>query len=174
MSGGVPAPPLVLVAAVARNRAIGRDNKLLWRLKSDMAHFRACTMGKPILMGRKTWDSIGRPLPGREIVVVTRDPTFQAEGVLVASDLGAARALAGKRADAMGAGEIVVAGGGEIYAALIDRARRLRITEVDLAPEADAFFPVIDTGVWRETSREHHAAGAGDEAAFDFVDYERV
>jgi dihydrofolate reductase len=174
MSAAVSTPPLVLVAAIARNGAIGRDNRLLWRLKSDMAHFRAVTMGKPVLMGRKTWDSIGRPLPGREIIVVTRDPSFHAKGIHVARDLENGLALAALRAEAMGAGEIVVAGGGQIYAALIDRARRLLITEVDLAPEADAFFPAIDAGLWRETARAHHAPGAGDEAAFDFVEYERV
>ena len=167
--------PLVMVAAVARNGAIGRDNKLLWRLRSDMAHFRATTMGRPVLMGRKTWESIGKPLPGREIVVVTRDTGFAppAAGVHVAHAIDAALALAEARARAMGAPEVVVAGGGEIYRALIDRAYRLVITEVDLSPDGDAFFPPIEAAVWEEVSREPHPPAQGDEAAFAFVTYRR-
>ena len=167
--------PLVLFAAVARNGAIGRDNRLLWRLRSDMAHFRANTMGRPVIMGRKTWESIGRPLPGREIVVVTRDTGFAApaESVHIAHSLEDALALARARARAMGAAEVMVAGGGEIYRALLDRADRLILTEVDLAPEADAFFPAVDPAAWEEVAREPHAPGQGDEAAFAFVSYRR-
>lgn len=167
--------PLVLIAAVARNGAIGRDNRLLWRLRSDMAHFRANTMGHPVVMGRKTWDSIGRPLPGREIVVVTRDAGFvaPAESVHVAHSIDEALALADARARAMGAGEVMVAGGAEIYRALIDRADRLVLTEVDLGPEADAFFPAVDPAAWEELAREPHEPQQGDEAAFAFVTYRR-
>ena len=105
---------LVLIVAVARNGVIGGDNRLLWRLKGDMAHFRRCTMGKPMIMGRKTFASIGRPLPGRETIVLTRDPGYRQEGVRVAPDLSAAFALAAEAAQRLGADEIVIAGGGEI------------------------------------------------------------
>ena len=166
-----PGLPLVLVAAVARNGAIGRDNKLLWRLKSDMAHFRAATMGRPVIMGRKTWESIGRPLPGRDIIVVSRNPAFEVTGVWSALDLETALKLANERAEILRAHEIVIAGGAEIYAALMGQASLLRITEVDLTPEADAFFPAIDPALWREALRTPHAPAAGDEAGFAFVDY---
>jgi dihydrofolate reductase len=163
--------PLVLVAAVARNGVIGGKNRLLWRLSSDLKHFRTITWGKPLLMGRRTFASIGRPLPGRETIVLTRAVDFHAEGVLVAHDLDAAVALATRRGRAMGAAEIIVAGGGDLYAQLIGRAARLAITEVDLAPAGDAYFPKIDPALWREIGRLPHPAGPGDEAAFAFVDY---
>ena len=131
------------------------------------------TLGKPLVMGRKTYESIGKPLPGRETVVVTRDPRFAAPGVHVAHSLEAALAIAAERAKAMGAREVVIAGGGEIYAEAIGKADRLAIVEVDLAPEGDAFFPAVDPTVWRETRRERGARGPGDDADFTFVDYVR-
>ena len=167
-------PPLILVAAVARNGVIGGRNRLLWRLPSDLMRFKARTIGKPLVMGRRTFQSIGRPLPGREIIVVTRDERFSAEGVRVAHGLDEALALAAERAAAMGADAIVIAGGGEIYAQTIGRADRLAITEVGLEPEGDARFPPIDPGVWREVRREQGARGPKDEADFTFVEYERV
>ena len=166
--------PLVLVAAVARNGMIGGENRLLWRLPSDLKHFRAITWGKPLIMGRKTFASVGRPLPGRETIVLTRAVDFRPEGVLVAHDLEAALTTARERGAAMGATEIVVAGGGELYAQLIGRADRLAITEVDLAPEGDAFFPAIDRSRWREVARQAPPRAAGDEAGFAFVDYARM
>ncbi len=166
--------PLLLVAAVARNGVIGADNRLLWRLPGDLRHFRARTMGRPMVMGRKTFQSIGRALPGRETIVVTRDPGFTAEGAFVAHGLDAALALAGARAEAMGADSVVIAGGGEIYAATIGRADRLAITEVALAPEGAVAFPRIDPAIWREVRREPGVRGANDEADFAFVDYERA
>ncbi len=167
-------PPLVLVAAVARNGVIGGRNRLLWRLPSDLKRFKALTMGKPLVMGRKTFESVARLLPGRETIVVTRDERSSAEGVRVAHGLEEALALAAERAAAMGADAVVIAGGGEIYAQTIDRAERLAITEVALEPEGDARFPPIDPGVWREVRREHGARGPKDEADFTFVEYERV
>jgi dihydrofolate reductase len=164
---------LVVVAAVARNGVIGGDNRLLWRLKSDLARFKALTLGKPLLMGRRTFQSIGRPLPGRETVVVSRDPAFSPSGVHMVPDIESGLDLAARRAEAMGAREIVVAGGGEIYAQLLDRADRLHITEVDLAPAGNARFPPIDPARWRETGREPHESGPGDESRFSFVDYVR-
>ncbi len=166
-------PPLLLVAAVARNGVIGKDNRLLWRLSSDLRRFKALTMGKPLVMGRKTFASIGRPLPGRETIVVTRDPAFAAEGALVAHSLEAALKLADERAAAMGADAILIAGGGEIYAQTIGRADRLAITEVALEPDGDARFPPIDPSMWREVRRERGERGPRDEADFAFVDYER-
>jgi dihydrofolate reductase len=163
--------PLILVAAVARNGVIGADNRILWRLPSDLKHFKALTMGKPLVMGRKTYQSIGRLLPGRVTIVVTRDRRFSPEGALVAHSLEGALALAAERASAMGADAIVIAGGGQLYAQTIGRAARLAITEVALEPEGDARFPPIDPAVWREIRREHGVRGPRDEADFAFVEY---
>jgi dihydrofolate reductase len=168
-----PTPPLVIVAAVARNGVIGDGTKLLWRLPSDLKRFKALTLGKPLLMGRKTFESIGRPLPGRETIVVTRDPSFAAEGVWVAQNLRDGLALAEARAAAMGADAIILAGGGEIYAQTIGLAARLAITEVALAPQGEVRFPPIDAEAWREVSRERGARGPKDDVDFCFVDYER-
>jgi dihydrofolate reductase len=170
----VNAPVVALIAAVARNGAIGARNALLWRLSSDMKRFKALTMGRPLLMGRKTFESIGRPLPGRQTIVVTRDVTYAPAGVAVAHDVDAALRLGESYAHALGVGEIVVAGGGEIYAQTIGLAQRLYITEVDLAPAADVYFPPIDRAVWREVARETGERSARDEADFAFVDYERL
>jgi dihydrofolate reductase len=169
-----PRLPLILVAAVGRNGIIGADNRLLWRLSSDMKRFKALTMGKPLVMGRKTFQSIGRPLPGRETIILTRDRTFSPEGTLVAHSLDAALALAQERAAAMGADAVVIAGGGELYAQTIPCAARLAITEVALEPEGDVRFPLIDPSVWREVRREKGERGLKDEADFAFVDYERI
>lgn len=160
------AVPLVLVAAMGRNRVIGGQGALPWRLPSDLKRFKAITMGKPLLMGRKTFESIGRPLPGRETIVLTRDTGFSHPGIYVAHELGAALDLAQARAAAMGAQEIIVAGGGDLYAQTIGLAQRLDLTLVDLAPAGDAFFPQIDPDSWVEASREDHSAGPGDEAAY--------
>jgi dihydrofolate reductase len=168
------APVVALIAAVARNGAIGAHNGLPWRLSSDMKRFKALTIGRPLIMGRKTFESIGRSLPGRETLVVTRDAAYAPDGVAVVHDIDAALRLGESRARALGANEIVVAGGGEIYAQTIGLAQRLHITEVDLAPDADAHFPPIDRAVWREVARERGQRGPRDEADFAFVDYERV
>ena len=165
--------PLAIVAAVARNGVIGANNGLPWRLSTDMKRFKALTWGKPLLMGRKNFQSIGRPLPGRETIVVSRDPAFAPPGVIVAHELDAALDLASERARAMGADEIIVAGGGEIYAQTIERASRLFITEVALDAKGDVRFPPIDPGQWREVRREKGERGPRDAADFAFVDYER-
>ena len=169
-----PRPSLVLVAAVARNRVIGGRNRLPWRLSSDLKRFKALTMGKPLVMGRKTFQSIARSLPGREMIVVTHDPGFSAEGVLIARGVEEALALAKERAAAMGADAIVVAGGGELYAQTIGRADRLAITEVALEPEGDVRFPPIDPALWREVSREPGERGPKDDSDFAFVEYARA
>jgi len=167
-------PSIVLVAAVAENGVIGRGNGLPWRLKSDMKHFRGLTMGKPVVMGRKTFHSIGKPLPGRTIIVVSRDRTFAAPGVLVAPSLEAA--LTAARGDALrrSTDEIIVAGGGDIYAQAMPLAARLHITYIRRAVDGDAYFPPIDRRIWHEIARDEHAAAAGDDAALAFVTYERT
>lgn len=164
---------VVLVAAVAKNGVIGADNRLLWRLKSDMKHFRALTMGKALIMGRKTFDSIGKPLPGRHTIVLTRDPAFAVEGVARAASVEEALALGARVAASTDTGEIMVAGGGEIYALFMPHASRLEITQVALEPEGDAFFPAIDGAVFGETHRRSFTKSADDEADFAFVSYRR-
>jgi dihydrofolate reductase len=165
--------PLVLVVAVARNGVIGANQGLPWRLSSDLKRFKALTWGKPLVMGRKTYLTIGRALPGRETIVVTRDHTFAATGAFVAHELEPALELAAERARAMGADEIIVAGGAEIYAQTIARAERLFITEVALDAKGEARFPPIDPEQWREVGRAKGERGPRDEADFAFVEYER-
>ena len=166
--------PVVLIAAVGRSGAIGLRDGLPWRLPSDLRGFKAETMGKPVIMGRRTFASLGRPLPGRHLVVVSRDPAFPlpegavgATGIIEA--LGRAQGIAAER----GAAEVMVAGGSEVYRAAIPFADALRITEVDLSPEADSFFPAIDPALWRELSRAAGERGERDEAAFAVVRYGR-
>jgi dihydrofolate reductase len=168
------APRLALIAAVARNGVIGAGDALPWRLSSDLKRFKALTMGKPLIVGRKTFQAIGRTLPGRDIVVVTRDGAYAPEGVEIARDIDAALRVAEAKAAAAGVDEIFVGGGGEIYAQTIARAGWLYITEVDLAPAGDARFPHIDPALWREVRREPGARGPRDEADFAFVEYRRV
>jgi dihydrofolate reductase len=166
--------PIVLIAAVGDNGVIGRGNALPWRLKSDLAHFRALTMGKPVVMGRRTFQSIGRPLKGRTNIVVSRDPAFAAPGILIASALAAA--LQSAHADALrrGADSIAVIGGGDIYAQAMPMADRLEITHVHASPEGDAVFPPIDIRLWRETARREHPAGPDDSSGFAVATYERA
>jgi dihydrofolate reductase len=166
-------PRVSLICAVARNGVIGRDNKLLWRLKSDLRHFRALTTGKPVIMGRKTFESIGHPLPNRDNIVVTRDKAFAANGIIAAHSLEEAFRKAEECALSRGSAEIMVAGGADIYAQTMELAQTLHITEVDLEPEGDTAFPTIDRAIWRETSRKPHPKGPDDEAAFAFVAYSR-
>jgi dihydrofolate reductase len=162
-----------LICAVARNRVIGCDNQLLWRLKSDLRHFRDLTTGKPVIMGRKTHESIGRPLPNRDNIVVTRDLSFAADGIFTAHTLDEAFRMADECAKKRGVDEIMVAGGGDIYAQTIGKADALYLTEVNLEPKGDAWFPAIDRQLWKETSRKAYPKGPDDEAAFSFVDYVR-
>jgi dihydrofolate reductase len=165
---------IVLIAAIADNGVIGRGNGLPWRLKSDLQHFRALTMGKPVVMGRKTFLSIGKPLPGRTTIVVSRDRTFAARGIVVAPSLEAVFAAA--RGDALrrGVDEIIVAGGADIYAQAMAVATRLAITEVHKSVAGDARFPAIDRHVWQEIGRSEQQPGVEDEAAFAFVTYRRA
>jgi dihydrofolate reductase len=165
---------IVVLAAVAENGVIGRGNALPWRLKSDMAHFRSITMGKPVVMGRKTYLSIGKPLKGRTTIVVSRDRGFTAPGLVVAPGLDAA--LTAARGDALrrNSDAIVIAGGADIYAQAMPAATQLVITEVHSRVEGDARFPDIDPKIWCEIERSEQKPAADDEAAFAFVTYERV
>jgi dihydrofolate reductase len=167
-------PDIVLVAAVSENGVIGRGNALPWRLKSDMQHFRAVTMGKPVIMGRKTFLSIGRPLPGRTSIVVSRDWAFAAPGVLVAGDLGTAFAAAHGDALRRQADAIMVVGGAEIYAQAMPLAARLLVTYIHRAVDGDTYFPSLDRRIWQETARDERKAAAGDDADFAFVTYKRA
>jgi len=169
----IAVPKLVHVAAVARNGVIGQGGRLPWRLKSDLAHFRSVTMGKPVLMGRRTYASIGTPLAGRTNIVVSRDRDFAAPGIVAAPSLDTALQLARADADRRGADEVVVIGGAEIYRQTLAIADRLVITEVDLQPAGDVVFPTIDHGVWKEVSRKPYAAAPGDDASFVVLVYER-
>ena len=160
-------PEIVIVAALARNGVIGRDNGLPWRLKADLQHFRALTMGHPILMGRNTWESLGRPLPGRRNMVVTRDPQFRADGAETFATPEAAIAAA---ADAE---RIFVIGGAQLYANMLARAERLVLTEVWADVEGDAHFPMLDRDDFIEERRDSRQADADNEFDFDFVEYRR-
>jgi len=167
---------IVLHAAVARNGVIGRDGGLPWRLSSDLKRFKAQTMGKPLVMGRRTFEGLGRPLPGRLNIVVTRDPGFRADGIEVARSVDDALALARAKARCMAASpdEICVIGGGEIYRQTIDRADRLCITHVEAAPDGDTWFPAIDPALWRVSSAEPHPPGERDSHATVFTVYDRI
>ncbi|MCX8252354.1 Dihydrofolate reductase type 3 [Beijerinckiaceae bacterium RH AL1] len=167
--------PLVAVAALARNGAIGRAGGLPFTMPGDLARFRALTMGTPMIMGRRTWDSIGRPLPGRESLVVTRDPSLDLpQGVWRSASPEDALRLAQTRAAAMGAASVSLIGGAALFGALLDRVDRLALTFVDLAPDGDTFFPPIDPAAWQEVSRIVPQRHSGDEAACTFVDYVRI
>jgi dihydrofolate reductase len=144
-----PVPEIIGIAAVARNRVIGAGNDIPWRIPEDWARFKKLTMGHVLIMGRKTYDSIGRVLPGRTTVVVTRDPSWQADGVLVETDLDEAF----ERANEQAAEKVFVAGGGQVYQAAWERLDRLEITLVDAEPEGDVLFPAIGTE-WQEMRRE--------------------
>ena len=165
---------IAIYVAVAENGVIGREGGLPWRLSSDLKRFKAGTMGKPVIMGRKTWEGLGRPLPGRLNIVVTRDATFRAEGAEVAGSIEDAVRLASVRGRCMaGADEICVIGGGEIYRQSIERADRLHVTHVLGTVEGDTLFPPIDPEVWKPVRAEEFPAGEKDSHATRYVVYER-
>ncbi len=162
---------LVLIAALDRNNAIGRGNALPWHLPDDLKRFKALTLGKPVLMGRKTAESLGRALPKRRNLVLTRSDQVPFEGMEAVTSIDAALALAA----AEHADELCVIGGGELYALTIPMAARLHLTHVDAAVEGcDAFFPAFDAAQWRVVAREAHAADDRHAFAFEFVDYARA
>ncbi len=159
---------IAFVVALDRDRVIGRDGALPWRLPDDMKHVRAITMGKPLIMGRRTYESIGRALPGRTSIVLTRDAGFRADGVIVAHTPEEALRLAGD------VPEVVVFGGAEIFRAFLPMADRIYLTEVDAQVGGDRFFPVIDPAEWRETERVEHASDERHPFAFRFVTLDRA
>lgn len=161
---------IAMVAAVAQNGIIGTDNELPWHLPTDLKHFRDITAGKTVAMGRKTFDSIlvatgGKPLPNRRNVVLTRDQVFSYPGVEVLHDVRELTELDG---------DVYVIGGGQVYAAVLELADVLYMTEVHAQVDGDARFPDIDPSVWQEVSREQHAADDRNEYAFDFVTYKKI
>ena len=160
-----PAPTLSVIVAMARNRVIGIDNTLPWRLPEDLKHFKALTMGHHIVMGRKTYESIGRPLPGRTTVIVSRDPAYRVEGCLTAPSIDAAIAACA------GDAEIFFVGGAEMYAQVLPRADRLYLTEIQADFEGDAWFPAFDRDAWTETARDKRVSPEG--LGYDFVSYRR-
>ncbi|MBN9220503.1 MAG: dihydrofolate reductase [Mesorhizobium sp.] len=165
---------VAIYVAIAENGVIGRDGGLPWRLSTDLKRFKADTMGKPIIMGRKTYEGIGRPLPGRLNIVVTRDKAWRAEGVEVANSLQDAIRLADLRGRSMaGVDEVCVIGGGEIYAQALPLADRLHVTHVLAAVDGDAHFPPIDPKSWRVVSAQDVPAGEKDSHATRYTIYER-
>lgn len=162
-------PHLAMIWAMSENRVIGRDNKMPWHLSADLKYFKAVTLGKPVIMGRRTFESIGRPLPGRTNIIVTRQKDYQADGAIIVNDVEAAVAEGKRAAEVTDADEVMVIGGAEIYALMLDRARRLYVTEINARYDGDAFFPDFDRGRWFETSREHHESSGDGQPAYSFV-----
>ena len=164
---------IAFVVAVAENGIIGRNGKLPWRLPSDLKRFRQVTLGKPVVMGRKTYDSIGKPLDGRENIVVTRQAGFSRPGVHVASSVEQALALGQELAEGRGVDEVMVIGGEEIFRAAFPLADRIYLTLVLGSPAGDTRFDIPDAAAWRETAREPMPQGAGDQYPADFIVLER-
>ncbi|MFN7398908.1 MAG: dihydrofolate reductase [Sandaracinobacter sp.] len=165
-------PDIVLVVAVADNGVIGRDGAMPWHLPAALRHFKRLTTGKPVIMGRKTFEAIGKPLPGRHNIVLTRDRSWAAEGVTVVPNLAEAIAAAGLDPRAR-AGEIMVVGGSEIYAQAMPIATRVELTRIHVQPDGDTHFPDLDPAQWREVARTAHPA-EGDAPAHDFLTYARA
>lgn len=171
MRGGMK---IVLVAAIGENGVIGRDGQLPWRLKSDLQHFKKVTLNRPVVMGRKTYESIGRLLPQRTNIVLTRDFGLVAPGAVLATSLDGALAFARDDAKKRGVDEIMVIGGSDVFAATMAFADRLEITRVHASPEGNVVFPPIDPHEWREVAREQHERGPQDDVDFTTLTYERV
>lgn len=164
---------IVLVAAIGENNVIGREGQLPWHLRSDLQHFKRLTINRPVVMGRRTFESLGKPLKDRTNIVITRDLSLRAPGAVLATGIDAALDFAGSDAKRRGVDEIMVIGGSDIFAATLPMANRLEITHVHMAPEGDVFFPPIDLKQWKEVSRQEHPAGPQDDAAFAVTVYER-
>ncbi len=159
---------IALIAAMGRRREIGKDNRLLWHLPEDMKYFKRMTMGKPIIMGRKTFESFGaRPLPGRKNIVLSRNPDYLAEGAVVAADIDEALQVAGD------APEVMIIGGAKLYQQMLDRATRLYLTRVEAEFEADSWFPEFDVDQWRRVSSEAHLPDSRHGHAYRFEIWER-
>jgi dihydrofolate reductase len=165
---------IALVVAMGENRGIGRAGNLPWHLSSDMRYFRKVTMGKPIVMGRRTFESLGRVLDGRVNIILTRDRDFAVPGAVVAHSLREGLDTARDAAAKAGVGEIMVIGGEDVFREVLPQASRIHLTEVHAAPEADTWFPEFDASAWREISRETHKAGPRDDHDFSFVVLDRI
>jgi len=165
---------LALVVAMGANRVIGREGALPWRIPSDLKRFKAVTLGKPVLMGRKTWQSLPRALPGRPNLIVSRTANLRPADAWVFSDLEAAIAAAAAMARRSGQDEICVIGGAELYAAVLDRAHRLYLSEVEASPPGDAWFPAFEERQFRQRARERVEPGPGDDHGFTWRVLERV
>ncbi len=164
---------LALMVARARNQCIGRNNELPWRLPGDLQYFKRVTRGKPVIMGRRTWESLNRALPGRTNIVITRRPDYEAEGGEVVHSLNEALELGTQVAARDEAGEVVVIGGADIFREALTRADRVYVTEVHADVDGDTFFPAMEAGYWREFERDDDAAQPGDEYDYSLVVYER-
>ncbi len=168
--------PIITLGPVARgaNGVIGRDGALPWRLKSDLALFKSLTLGKPVIMGRKTWESLPRrPLPGRTNLVLSRDGSFAPKGAILCEELSEALQIAREQAEEDGEAEVCVIGGASLFAAALPKARRIYLTEVDASPAGDVVLPSFDEAAWTELRREAHPAGPEDDHAFVFRLLER-
>ncbi|MFM5654538.1 type 3 dihydrofolate reductase [Aeromonas veronii] len=158
-----------MIAAMAHDRVIGKDNQMPWHLPADLAHFKRVTLGKPVLMGRKTFESIGRPLPGRRNLVISRNPDYQAEGIEVVGSVEAALALlTGSSVE-----ELMVIGGGHLYAEMLPSADCLYLTQIDLAVEGDTRFPAFDDGQWQPVDCESHPADEKNPHPYSFETWQR-
>ena len=164
---------IAMIVGVAENGVIGSAQTIPWRIPSDMQFFKRTTMGKPVVMGRKQYETVGRPLPGRTNIVVTRQPGYQPDGVLVFHSIEAALAKAEEIAEADGVDEIMIIGGGELYAQLMGQADRLYVSHIDLAPEGDVRFPVIDPAIWAIVDLPEVEPSPRDDAAYRVKVYER-
>lgn len=167
-------PKIVLVAAVAENGVIGRDNALPWRIRSDLQHFRRITIGRPVVMGRKTYESIGKPLKDRTNIVITRDPDYAPGDVVIAQSVETAMQMARADAARRGVDEIAVIGGSGIFKESMALADRLEITLVHMEPKGDTYFPPIDPQIWQERRRVRQEAAPQDDADISFITYERA
>ncbi|WOS61482.1 dihydrofolate reductase [Sinorhizobium fredii] len=173
MTDARPEPKIVIVVAVATNGVIGREGDLPWRLSTDLKRFKALTIGKPVAMGRKTWASLGRPLPGRPNIVISRDPNLRVAGAEIAASLQQAVEMARTHAVELGVDEICIIGGGEIYRQSIDLADVLHVTEVQAEVDGDTRFPPIDPAVFEKVFEEDLPRGEKDSHAMHFVTWRR-
>jgi len=164
--------PLAMIAALADNRVIGLDNRMPWHLPADLKHFKAMTLGKPIIMGRKTWDSLGRPLPGRLNLVVSRQLDLQLEGAETFTNLDAALIRAEQWAREQGVEELMLIGGAQLYAQALDQAQRLYLTRIEATPDGDAFFPNFDEAEWQRSDCQPHPA-EGETPGYRFETWQR-
>jgi len=158
---------LTLIAAMGKNRAIGLEGRMPWHLPAELQHFKKATMGKSIVMGRKTWQAIGRPLPGRQNIVISRNPGFHAEGVDLAASLEDAAAMSNSD-------EVMIIGGGQLYALALPLAQRMVLTLIDIEPEADTWFPEWDDKEWSQTSEDHFPIGDDNKLAYRIIELSRA